>query len=253
MDLFSPKRWVNETADILRANLALSKLCHCDGSNGSASKGSRVNVSIPETFGRDVRAAIVELGFYHQIDLTIPEEKTDVKTEKLVKDYLEPAALELARQLDCYITQRIGAQADQQLPEMQKDPEKCLLAICDLFNKNGAPSTDRFLMLNPESGVAFHESGLWRLAGQLGFRHVECSKFPAGRNLLAWHKDALVLATRTSYVPLSHCQYCWTEFSNMVLNATTDLDAQRDGMATTKIELLAGIAILEPTLVVSAH
>jgi hypothetical protein len=253
MDLLSPKRWVNETADIVQDNLMLAKLCHCDGSNGSASKGSRVNVSVPETFGRGVRAATVELDFYRHLDLVIPEEKADVTTEKLVKDYLESDALELASQLEHYIAQRINAQAAQQLPEMRKDPEKCLLAICDLFNKNGAPSTDRILILNSKSEVAFVESGLWRLSSELGFSSCVMSNLPLGCDLLAWHKDALVLATRTSYPLLSHHRHCWTKFSDMVLTATTDLDAQCDGMATTKIELLAGIAILEPSLVVAAH
>ena len=257
--------WALECLAILEENTMVANLIHRDFEDEVAEVGDTVNIEQPASFkaryGTD-GAITVPLDLHLYTSFVLKDADAKMPFQNVTEHYLQPAMLCLARCIDyeilsCISSYRSAPYIVRLLNFNGGDAKSCLLEACQRLNKSKAPITGRNLILNPAGEERLLKNKLYTVPRQLGFNTLmsqsidDVFKKETDAMGVAFHRDALVLVTRPLLIPCTsfNASAVTASYSNITMRITQCYDAQHSGVIVT-IEVLAGIAVLDPTLIV---
>ncbi len=165
---WNPEIWAAETLMILQNNMVAASLVHTDFSSEIAAFGDTVNTRLPGEFtGKrkgtnddvTVQAATatkvpVVMNQHIHTTFLIRDGEESRSFEDLVAEYLEPAALSLATQLDAIILGQVYQFLDNQFeidPDGTDTIKDSILGVRKIQNVNKVPVNGRNLILTTET------------------------------------------------------------------------------------------------------
>lgn len=207
---WNPEIWAQETLALLEENMVVGNLVHTDFSNEIASFGDAVNTRKPGAFSAkrkgtndDVttQSATAEqvqvvLNQHVHTSFMIRDGEESRSFTDLVKEYLKPAAVSMARHIDRVLLGQVYQfRANQVGGAVSGDIKASMLAVREKQNVKLVPMEDRQMILTPstetealtldlflsaervgDEGTALREASLGK---KLGYQTYMCQNTPS--------------------------------------------------------------------------
>jgi len=249
-DVYVLREWAQEILAIFTENSVTANLVHRDFLNMFAGHDDVVNVQKPAGGG-----CLVPLDLYTYSSFVVKDGE-DRSFSELAKETLSPIAQFTARFVDQAILNRIyefsieRANGVRCLLNLNKDS---LREACQILNDNQVPTTDRNLILGHTVETRLlKDCKLYAATEQLGFDawlDSSVGNIADGESSFAVHRNAVVLATVGVNRPASDEKTIAIAHDGIGMQMTAAYDIKEQGTRFT-VEVLGGIAVLDPTLVV---
>jgi hypothetical protein len=225
LDAFVPEAWAQESLAILEENMVIGKLVHRDFNAEIAKFGDVVNTrSIGEfsALRKDDRSDItlqdatatniaVPLDQHLHTSFVIKDGEQSKSFKNLIEEYLQPAVLSIAQQVDRILLGQAAGFLENTVGEFGNftatNAKEQILKLRQEMNTNKVPMNGRYLILNPaaetavltddaftdadrvgDNGSALREASLGR---KLGFDMFMCQNmaYPSGGTTTAGSAD----------------------------------------------------------------
>ena len=234
------------------ANSVVGGLVHHDFEDSPASYKDIVYVQQPDSFrtrhGFDAQVP-VKLDDVFYSACSVPTSYYCMGTQQVAHKYVEPTVDALTRTLDQIILRTAYKIEPQVVPGFGTQATTCLTDAQRCLDAAKAPDTNRYLIVGPSGERVLSDN----LPNQLGFSGYLCDhadKLAEGLNF-AWHRDALVLATRP-YVGLDPDPRPGTLIHTVRSGPGAGLQITVQSMekeTCLRVSLLAGVGILDKSMI----
>lgn len=287
LDAYFPEIWAQETLMILRSNMVFGNLVHRDFEDELASFGDVVNTRKPATFTVNDKAAAtnvtvqnatatnvpVLLNNHKEVTFIIEDAEATKAIKDLVAEYVEPAALAHAENIDASIAAQY-ASAGNTIALAAPFSADAIVTTRKQMNINKVPLQNRRLVISPQAeadvlsdqnfvradvfgdeGTALREASLGRLYGFDIFMDqniVQTAGTPNVDHNMAFHPNAIALVTRPlkSAMQTPNVRIASLSFEGLGLRVVMGYNLDKLGTQVT-IDLLYGIKVLDSLLLIS--
>lgn len=208
LDAWVPEVWSAETLAILEENMVIGNIVYRDFSNEIMSYGDTVNTRRPNQFvavrkgandevtEQDTSAPniAVVLNQHIHTSFNIKDTEESLSFEDMVRIYLRPAALSIARKIDkillgqvhqFYVNRDPGStQAVGDLGGLNaSNVKRTILEVGQQLDENRAPEDSRWLLVDPATKTTILELDLFNAADKVGDDGTKLREASLGRIL----------------------------------------------------------------------
>ena len=277
----TPQVIAKEALMVLRNNAVMANLVYRDYSNEFAAVGDTITVRKPANFTANVydrsagltvqdateESATVKMDTLLDVSFAVTFEQMSLDIADFSKQLLVPAMQAFADKVDNMLISLADTKGTQKLTTAKADKENIIEAR-KYLTQAAAPNTDRAFVLGAESEAdLLGDNGFTQYMGAGELAIPALSEANLGRKFgfdiytdqnvnltgyepnLAFHKNAMALVTRTPSMPLGSTTAHAESYDGFGLRVVYGYDMAKK-TDTVSIDMLCGVAMLDPKLIV---
>jgi hypothetical protein len=201
LDAWVPEVWAQESLAILEENMVIGNLIHRDFSSQVQSFGDTVNTRRPNEYTAKRKSAnddvtvqnstatnvAVVLNQHIHTSFTIKDSEQSLAFKDLVREYLRPAAVSIARKIDRILMGQVYQFLDNASGQLDSlavaNVKRRVLELGQKMDENKAPPEDRYCVISPATKTSLLELDHFTKANEVGDEGTALRKASIGEIL----------------------------------------------------------------------